>query len=343
MSETMRVMQLQAPGPVEGSPLALEEMDRPTPGPREVLLRVLTCGVCRTDLHIVEGELDLPKLPIVPGHQIVGRVEEVGEGVTRFRPGDRVGVPWLHRTCGTCQFCQPGRRGGRGQENLCEDAQFTGFHVDGGFAEFARAPADFAYLLPDVFDDEHAAPLLCAGVIGMRSLRLSETQPGDRLGLFGFGASAHIVLQIAVHWGCEAYVFTRGHERRQLALDLGATWEGTSEEPPPEPLDTAIIFAPAGELVPRALGMLRKGGTLSLAGIHMSPIPEMEYRLLYHERTIRSVANSTRQDAEDLLRLAAEIPVRTEVEVFPLEEANTALQKLKRGEIRGAGVLRVAS
>jgi propanol-preferring alcohol dehydrogenase len=307
----------------------------PIPSGDEVLLRVKACGLCHTDLHIVEGDLALPKLPVVPGHQIVGVVENVGEKVTRFRKGDRLGVPWLNSTCGTCEYCMAGK------ENLCDNARFTGYHVDGGFAEYVIVRADFAYQLPNAFTDVQVAPLLCAGVIGFRALRLSDIKPGGRIGLYGFGASAHIAIQIVKHWDCEVYVFTRSKHHRDLAEELGASWTGSADEIPSHRIDSAVIFASAGQLVPAALRVLKKGGTVALAGIHMSPIPEMDYKLLYDERTIRSVANSTREDVQGLLEVATEIPIRTEVETFPLEEANLALQKLKRSEIRGGGVLRI--
>jgi propanol-preferring alcohol dehydrogenase len=320
---------------VEESPLSLRDLPTPQPGPGEILLRVRACGVCHTDLHTVEGELALPRLPVVPGHQVVGTVAEVGEGVRTFRPGDRVGVPWLYSSCGTCAFCR------RGEENLCENAQFTGLHVDGGYAEYMVARADFAYPIPEHFSDAEAAPLLCAGIIGYRSLRLSEVKPGERLGLFGFGASAHLAIQVARHWGCEVFVFTRSEEHRRLAQDLGAAWTGAPDQEPPAPLDRAILFAPAGHLVHNVLRALRRGGTLAINAIHMSPIPELPYALLYWERTIRSVANSTRRDAQEFLQVAAEIPVQTTVEEYPLEEANRALAQLKRGQVRGAAVLRI--
>jgi propanol-preferring alcohol dehydrogenase len=290
--------------------------------------------VCHTDLHLVEGEIELPSLPVIPGHQIAGRVHALGTGVSRFALGDRVGVPWLYSTCGQCQYCQ------RGQENLCGQAQFTGQHADGGFAEYMVVPAEYAYSLPDGFPDEQAAPLLCAGIIGYRSLRLSEIQPGGRLGLYGFGASAHVTIQVARHWGCDVYVFTRSPEHQEHALELGATWVGQAQDTPPDELDSAITFAPAGWLVPEALRVLRRGGTLAINAIHMSPIPELPYHLLYGERTVRSVANSTRKDAEELLCLAAEIPIHADVELYPLEAANTVLQRLKRSEVQGAAVLK---
>ncbi len=329
----MRAMLLEKPRSVDESPLRLAELPNPEPGAGEIRVRVRACGVCHTDLHVVEGDLALPKLPVVPGHQIVGTVDALGAGVSEFQLGDRVGVPWLYSTCGVCIYCQ------RGMENLCEQARFTGFHADGGYAEAMVAPAAFAYPLPGNFSDLEAAPLLCAGVIGYRALKLSNLNPGERLGLFGFGASAHIVIQIARHRRCEVSVFTRAESHRRLARQLGAEWVGAAGEAPPAPLDATIIFAPAGRLVPDALRTLRKGGTLALAGITMSNLPEMEYQLIYHERTLRSVANSTREDVRELLRIASEIPVRTEVETFQLPEANHALQNLKSSKIHGAGVL----
>jgi propanol-preferring alcohol dehydrogenase len=312
----------------------MRDLPLPEPGAEEIRLRVRVCGVCHTDLHTVEGDLPLPKLPVVPGHQVVGIVDAVGEGVRRFTIGQRVGVPWLYRTCGTCEFCQ------RGMENLCRQARFTGLHADGGYAEAMVVHQDFAYPIPEIFSDESAAPLLCAGIIGYRALRLSGVRPGERLGMWGFGASAHITLQIARHWGCEVYVFTRGEKHRQLAKELGAAWAGSAKDEPPAPVHGGIIFAPAGELVPEALRVLERGGTLALAGVTMTPIPELDYdRLLYWERVVRSVANFTRQDAAEFLQLAAEVPVRTTVQTFPLEAANEALLALKEGRINGAGVL----
>ena len=332
----MRAMVLQHPGLVDSAPLAVKEILTPDPGPREIRVHIGCCGLCHTDLHTVEGELKLPRLPLVPGHQIVGVVDAVGAGASKFKAGDRVGIPWLHSTCGKCKFCLSGL------ENLCEFAQFTGLHVNGGYAETTVIGEDYAYEIPPVFSDEGAAPLLCAGIIGYRSFRLSGARKGDRLGLFGFGASAHLVLQFAQYLGCEVYVFTRAQTHRDLATKLGAAWVGAAEDGPPVQLDAGIIFAPAGSLVPHALRALRKGGTLALAGITMSAIPQLDYSLLYQERTVRSVANSTRQDAREFLELAAEIPLQSEVQVFNLENANQALLALKRSEIRGAGVLRVA-
>jgi propanol-preferring alcohol dehydrogenase len=285
----------------------------------------------------VEGELHLPKLPIVPGHQIVGVVDAKGAVVKRFREGERVGIPWLYSTDGTCPFCR------REQENLCDNGRFTGFHVDGGYSEAVIVREDFAYSIPSQFDDIHAAPLLCAGVIGYRALTLSQVRNGDRLGLYGFGGSAHIVLQIAVNMKCEVYVFTRSQAHRKLALELGGMWAGDAQERPAKPLDAAIIFAPAGALVPVALQTVRKGGTVSLAGITMSGLPAMKYELIYGERVLRSAANSTREDVRECLRLAAEVPVKTEVAVYPLEQANKALQDLKHSRLDGAAVLQIAS
>jgi alcohol dehydrogenase, propanol-preferring len=332
----MKAVVLSAPAPIESGPLLLTDLRTPIPSSNEVLLRVKTCGLCHTDLHVVEGDLALPKLPVVPGHQIVGVVENVGRGVTRFKKGDRLGVPWLNSTCGVCEYCMAGK------ENLCDNARFTGYHVDGGFGEYVIVRAEFAYQLPRAFTDVQVAPLLCAGVIGYRALWLSGIKPSGRIGLYGFGASAHIAIQIVKHWGCEVYVFTRSKHHRELAERLGASWTGNADEIPPQKIDSAVIFAPAGQLVPASLRVLKKGGTVALAGIHMSPIPEMEYKLVYDERIVRSVANSTREDVQGLLEVATEIPIRTEVEIFPLEEANLALQKLKRSEIRGSGVLRIA-
>ena len=329
----MKAQILNKAAPVEENPLQAVNLPVPEPKDEEIRLRVQACGVCHTDLHTVEGELPLPRLPIVPGHQIVGVVDARGSQATRFREGDQVGVAWLNSTCGTCQYCRSGR------ENLCESANFTGYHADGGYAEYVAVPQEFAYPVPQGFSPLEAAPLLCGGVIGYRALRLSEVGDGERLGLYGFGSSAHIMLQVALHRGIEVYVYTRSPQHQELARRLGAAWVGQAEDATPETLDSAIIFAPAGPLVPQALETLRRGGTLALAGIYMTPIPQMDYSLIYGERTLRSVANSTRRDAEELLSLAAEIPIRTEVQAFPLEEANRALQLLKRGGINGAGVL----
>ncbi len=329
----MKACLLHAPAPVESNPLEFTDAPEPQPGKGEVLLRVSCCGVCRTDLHVVEGELPPRKSPVIPGHQIVGTIEKLGEGAHRFAPGARVGVPWLHSTDLTCEFCRSGR------ENLCDHPTFTGYTVDGGYAEYAVAPEAFVYPIPGSFPDEQAAPLLCAGIIGFRCLRLSGIKRGSHLAFYGFGSAAVVAIQVARHWGAEVYACTRGKEHQQLAMEFGAVWADEATVEPPEKLDAAIIFAPAGELVPPALKALKKGGVLVLGGIHMSPIPSFDYDLLYQERVIRSVANNTRQDGEDFLRVAAEIPVRTQVTVFPLREANRALNDLKSDRINGAAVL----
>jgi propanol-preferring alcohol dehydrogenase len=332
----VRAQVLHRPGPASSRPLALEERAPPEPAEGEVRLRVHACGCCRTDLHVTEGDLELPVLPIVPGHQVVGTVEARGPGCTRLDVGDRVGIAWLHRTDGTCPFCR------RGEENLCEHAQFTGWTVDGGYADAATVPEDFAVQLPEALPDLDAAPLLCAGVIGYRALRRAEVQPGDRVALMGFGASAHLALQVLAYWGCETVVLTRGAAHRALARELGASWVGDAAELPPEPCDRAVVFAPAGELVPVALRIVRPGGTVSLAGIHMSPIPSFDYALLWGERTLRSVANMTRRDAEEFMALAAAAPVRAQYRTYPLEAASDALLAIKQDDVRGAAVLAVA-
>jgi propanol-preferring alcohol dehydrogenase len=375
---TMRAMRLPAPAPVSSKPLQLAIVPVPTPGPGEILIAVHACGVCHTDLHTVEGELEPHRSPVVPGHQIVGRVVAFGDRPgERQRPlvaadgaplelGERVGVPWLWKTDGSCPYCR------RGDENLCDHAMFTGYDVDGGYAEYTVAPAEFVYRLPERMDDLSVAPLLCAGIIGYRSLRLTGVV-GDaggglparggvwagggtmgcaagaarprRLGLYGFGAAAHICIQVAAHRGWEVYVFTRGAQHRHLAMQLGATWAGASGEAPggdpAKKLDAAVIFAPAGELALDALKAADKGGIVALGGIHSSPIPPIEYQTIYGERVLRSVANSTRKDALDLLSEAPQVPVHTEVQVFPLEQANEALIALKQGHIRGAAVLQI--
>lgn len=332
----MKAMVLSQPQAITACPLQVQELPSPVPGPDQICLRVQACGLCHTDLHIVEGELPHPRLPIIPGHQIVGIVERLGAQVQQFRPGERVGIPWLYCTCQACSFCRQGR------ENLCESAQFTGYHVDGGYAQYVVVPEAFAHRLPEHLSDVEVAPLLCAGVIGYRALRLSGIRPGERLGLYGFGASAHIVIQIARHWGCTVYVFSRQEHHRQLAQALGAAWVGEAQDTPPQTIHSGIIFAPAGWIVLEALRILERGGTLALAGIHMSPIPELEYSRLYQERAIRSVANCTREDVHQLLHLAEQIPIRTQTEVFPLTAANEALQRLKHSQINGAGVLQIA-
>ena len=322
----MRAMVLTAPR----APLREVELPDPEPGPGQALLRVLACGVCRTDLHVLDGELTRPKLPLVPGHEIVA---EVVASAGRFSPGDRVGVPWLGRTCGVCPYCRAGR------ENLCDRAHFTGYDLDGGYAELCVADERFCFVVPPLFGDVEAAPLLCAGLIGYRSLRVAGD--AQRVGLYGFGAAAHIVCQVALHQGREVYALTRpGDEHAQaFARSLGASWAGDTVEGPPVELDAAILFAPAGELVPKALGHVRKGGVVVCAGIHMSDIPSFPYRLLWGERVVRSVANLTRADGDELLALAPEVPVETHVETVPLLQANEALARLRAGDVRGALVL----
>jgi propanol-preferring alcohol dehydrogenase len=330
----MRAMILREPAPIEEKPLELADLPLPKPGPGQIRIDVDACGMCHTDLHTVEGDLELPRLPIVPGHQIVGTVAARGEDATRYEIGDRVGVAWLHHvSCAECEYCQ------RGLENLCPSATFTGLHANGGYAEAMVAYEDFAYPIPESFSNTEAAPLLCAGIIGYRALKVSSVEPGQRLGLYGFGSSAHVTIQVALHWDCEVYVYTRSESHRRLARDLGAVWVGGAQDTPPERMHSSIIFAPAGWIVPEALKDLDRGGTLALAGVTMTPIPELDYdELLYWERGVRSVANFTRQDAEELLEVAAEIPIETTVEIFPLEEANEALFALKRSEIDGSGV-----
>jgi propanol-preferring alcohol dehydrogenase len=329
----MRAMLLDHPG----RPLRLAELPRCAPGPGELLIRVRACGICRTDLHIADGDLPFIRSPIVPGHEIVGLVEELGSGVEGFAIGDRVGVPWLGWTCGTCRYCAGGR------ENLCDGARFTGYHVDGGYAEYAIADARYAFPLPAEYSDTEAAPLLCAGLIGYRSLAAA----GDAraLGIYGFGAAAHIVAQIAVWQGREVFAFTRpgDHSAQDFARSLGACWTGDSTLPPPEPLDAAILFAPVGALVPAALRAIAKGGTVVCAGIHMSDIPAFPYDILWSERRIVSVANLTRDDGFEFLRLAPRVPVRTAVETFPLSDANDALARVREGRINGAAVLVISN
>jgi propanol-preferring alcohol dehydrogenase len=325
----MRAMMLTRPG----SPLVMQELPLPRPGPGQVLVRIAACAVCRTDLHVFDGELPHPKLPLIPGHEIVGRVAEIGVGVDRFDVGDRVGIPWLGWTCGECKFCRSER------ENLCDHARFTGYTLDGGYAEFTMAEARFCFRIPDAFDDVSAAPLLCAGLIGYRSLR--KAGDAQRLGIYGFGAAAHIVAQVARFEDRELYAFTRPGDiaAQDFARRLGATWAGGSDQTPPAPLDAAIIFAPAGALVPAALRAVAKGGCVICGGIHMSDIPSFPYRDLWEERTICSVANLTRRDGEEFLQIAARIPVQTETTAFPLDKANEALARLRNGQLTGAAVL----
>ncbi|HXR10234.1 MAG TPA: zinc-dependent alcohol dehydrogenase family protein [Candidatus Acidoferrales bacterium] len=331
----MKACLLNAPAGIETNPLLFTDVPVPNPAKGELLIRVHVCGVCRTDLHVIEGELAPRKSPVIPGHQVVGAVEKQGAGASRYAVGARVGVAWLHRTDGVCEYCR------RGEENLCDHPTFTGYSVDGGYAEYVVAQEDFIYALPEGFPDEQAAPLLCAGIIGFRCLRLSGIKPGGQLGFYGFGAAAHVAIQVARYWNVTVYASTRDARHQKLALELGAAWAGGTLDAPPEKLDAAIVFAPAGEIVPAALAALRKGGVLVLGGIHMSPIPSFSYDLLYQERMIRSVANNTRQDGEDFLRIAAEIPIRMHTQVYPLSEANRALNALKNDAIEGAAVLRV--
>ncbi len=316
-----------------GQALRQAEVATPQPGAGQLLIRVHACAVCRTDLHIVDGELTQPKLPLIPGHEVIGRVAVLGAGADRFKIGARVGVPWLGWTCGSCAHCQSG------QENLCDDARFTGYNLDGGYAEYMVADQRFCFAIPEIYSDAEAAPLLCAGLIGYRSL--VKTGAATRLGIYGFGAAAHIVAQVARYQQREVYAFTRAGDvaAQRFALDRGATWAGASDELPPRPLDAAIIFAPVGELIPRALKAVGKGGVVVCGGIHMSDLPSFPYALLWQERTLTSVANLTRQDGEEFIALAPQVPVRTAVQTFALEEANLALDRLRAGKIDGAAVL----
>jgi len=332
----MKAMQLRRFAPVEESPLDLVEVPVPRPSVDEILIQINVCGVCHTDLHTVEGDLPEVQLPIIPGHQVVGRVVAKGLEVKRFKEGDRVGAAWLFSTDESCRYCR------NGNENLCERGRFTGYSANGGYAEYMVISDRFAYVVPPGFEDTEAAPLFCAGIIGYRAWRLSDIKPGGRLGLIGFGASAHVAIQVAVHWGCAVYVFSRRAEHRSLARKLGAIWAGTLEESPPVKLDSIVNFTPAGGTVPAGMELLDKGGTQALAGITMSPIPEMDYNAhLYYEKNLRSVANATRSDGEELLKIAAEIPIRTTTQVFPLEEANAVLKLLKDSRIDGAAVLKI--
>jgi propanol-preferring alcohol dehydrogenase len=309
------------------------EIDKPEPGPTAVLVRVLACGVCRTDLHVIDGELPNPTIPVVPGHEIVGRIEAVGREVTTLAPGTRIGIPWLGWACGACNFCRADR------ENLCPNARYTGYQTNGGYAEYAVADAAFCFPLPDQYDDLHVAPLLCAGLIGYRAYRMAG--PGATVGIYGFGAAAHVIAQVALHQGRDVFAFTApgDHQALRFSRDIGVTWAGFSNEPPPRPLDSAIIFAPVGPLVPEALSRVVPGGVVVCAGIHMSDIPSFPYRLLWEERAIRSVANLTRQDAREFLAVAAEIPLRTHVQAYALADANRALSDLRSGRLSGAAVL----
>lgn len=330
----MKAMILERITAVDERPLHLVDLPDPEPGAGEIRVRVSACGVCRTDLHVIEGDLPQHTLPIVPGHQVVGRVDALGSGVSGFAPGDRVGVAWLRGTCGSCEYCL------RGAENLCPDSRYTGYHANGGYAELAVVPEGFAYPIPDGFDDLQAAPLLCAGIIGYRALQRAEVPPGGRLALYGFGSSASVVIQIALHRGYEVHVVSRGDSHRQLAREMGALWVGAPGEGLPVEVDSAIIFAPAGDIVPDALASVRKGGTVAMAGIYMTPVPELDYEAhLFHEKNLRSVEANTREDGRGLLREAAEVPVRARVTTFPLREANEALIRLKNDDIDGSAVL----
>ncbi len=331
----MRAMVLDAAAPIQRHPLRAAALPVPEPGPDEVLVRVAACGLCRTDLHLIEGELPLRRAPIVPGHQVVGRIERLGAGVTGRHAGERVGIAWLRRTCGTCAYCRADR------ENLCERAEFTGWDADGGYAEYALAPAAFAYPIPDAFSDVEAAPLLCAGIIGFRALRRSQVRPGERLALYGFGSSAHVTLQVARARGVEVFVLTREATHRALARALGAAWVGETADRTPVPVQGAIVFAPAGELVPLALHNLAPGGTLALAGIHMSAVPPLAYADLFRERVITTVTANTREDGRELLVEAAAIPIRPTITTFALGTANAALEQLAAGAFAGSGVLLV--
>jgi len=328
----VRAQRLARPGAIEKGPLTLEDRPVPEPGPGEVLLRVAACGVCHTDLHIVEGELSPPRLPLIPGHQVVAEVVRAGDGA-ELKPGTPVGVPWLGWACGECAFCQ------RGEENLCRQARFTGFHSDGGFAEHMLASAAFVLPLPEGLSPVEAAPLLCAGIIGYRSLHRAELAPGERLGLIGFGASAHLALPVALSWGCRVFVFTRSAQHQRLALRLGAEWAGGIEQQPPGELDRAILFAPVGDLVPQALSRLRPGGTLAINAVHLSPIPSLSYDRIYGERSLRTVANATRRDGREFLSLATKLGLRPTVAAYPLQDANIALGDLKHSRLESAAVL----
>ncbi|QDV19278.1 Alcohol dehydrogenase [Gimesia panareensis] len=330
----MKAMVLNQRATISSAPLVCQEVTDPEPGPHEVLIKVHCCAICRTDLHVIEGDLPETKSLVIPGHQVVGSVIKTGADCRRFQIGDRVGIAWLRKTCGECEFCQSGR------ENLCEKSLFTGYHADGGYAELAVVHEDYAYPIPAVFSDTEATPLLCAGIIGYRALTRSDLQPGQRLGIYGFGSSAHVVIQIAQHRGCEVFVVTRGEKHRQLARSMGATWVGEHADQMPKKVHSAIIFAPAGELVPAALKYLEKGGTLALAGIYMTDIPQLNYEeTLFYERNLRSVTANTRQDGQHLLQEASQIPIHPHITTFSMEEANQALNLLKNDEINGTGVL----
>ncbi len=332
----MRAWQVVSPGPIEEDPLILAELATPEPAPAEIRVQVKVCGVCRTDLHVAEGDLAPHRRRVVPGHEVVGVVDALGQGVDRFAIGDRVGIAWLRHTCGRCRWCL------RGDENLCLAPRFTGWDEDGGYGEYAVVDADYAYPIPEVFTDDEAAPLLCAGIIGFRALRRAELPPGGRLGIYGFGGSAHLTAQVAIHEGATVHVMTRSQQARELAISLGCASARGAYEEPPEKLDSAIIFAPVGDLVPVALKALDPGGTVAIAGIHLSPIPSFDYQLLFEERQIRSVTANTRADGMELLDVAARIPIRPTTTSYPLEDADQALRDLASDRINGAAVLRVS-
>ncbi len=333
----MKAMAVEKPGPIESDPLIAIDAEVPAPGPGEILVRVATCGVCRTDLHVAEGDLPPHRPRIIPGHEVIGVVEKRGVGAERFRQGARVGIAWLRETCGGCVYCR------RGRENLCPNARFTGYDHDGGYAERAVVGEEFAYAIPDSIGDEEAAPLLCAGIIGFRAIKRAEIKPGATVGLYGFGGSAHLAIQVLKYWGCRTFVMSRGGAHRELASELGADWIGSADERPPSALDAAILFAPAGELVIPAMEALDRGGILAVAGIYLSPIPPIDYeKHLFYEKELRSVTANTRADGEEFLKIAGEIPIRTRTVAFGLGEANMALKMLKHDEIKGAGVLRIS-
>jgi propanol-preferring alcohol dehydrogenase len=329
----MHAQWLPSPARIDASPLLWTDLPNPQPGPGQIAIRVSACAVCHTDLHTVEGDLLPPRFPVIPGHQVVGEVVALVPQAAGWSVGERAGVFWLHKACGRCEFCR------RGEENLCPAAEFTGLHRNGGYAEYILAQADFALRIPEAFDDVHAAPLLCAGIIGYRSLRKAEVQPGENVGLFGFGASAHLAVQVARHWNCRVFVFTRSASHREHARSLGAEWTGAASDTPPAALDRAVIFAPSGAMVPAALEKLRPGGTLAINAISMSDIPPLPYASLYGERTVRSVANATRRDAAEFLQLAAGIPIQVTTQTFNLKEANHVLRLIKESKVDGAAVL----
>jgi alcohol dehydrogenase, propanol-preferring len=334
---SMKAMAVEKPAPIESDPLHAIEVEIPEPGPGEIRVQVRTCGVCRTDLHVAEGDLPPHSQRIIPGHEVVGIVDKRGVGASRFKQGDRVGIAWLRETCGNCNHCRSGR------ENLCLNARFTGYDHDGGYAEYAVVREDFAYAIPDTLGDEEAAPLLCAGIIGFRAIKRADIKPGATVGLYGFGGSAHLAIQVLRYWGCRVFVMSRGGSHRELARDLGAEWIGKADDRPPAPLDAAILFAPAGNLVPMALEALDRGGILAIAGIYLSPIPALDYeKHLFYEKELRSVTANTRADGQEFLKIAGEIPIHTHTVAFGLTEANMALKMLKHDQIKGAAVLRIS-